>query len=779
MSNPPRPEAPRSRRRPRAGMNALVDRSKAMLSGGGRFGRDIRRRVLLPAATFTLAAVLLAFAGLYWITTRSDALSIERQTREIHDAINSSVDTVAQAQQGIAMWDEAVLELRKLAPNLDRFNANAIWLRDLFGQDAFFILDQRDRPIYAALDGRREPAARYDAFETNLRRMVDKVRGRIAAPNNRHERLPDQPVHPRTSTHTTDGAVHATGLVEVGGRPAAASVMLNLPTDETIERRAGRESLIICVQYSDDQFLADLSARNLVDGARFAKTADTANGEHALPLASDYGAPIGYIIWRPELPGTKIRWAMAPVTAVTSGIMVLMMGLIARSLFRSVGQQQQIMTELQASEAQAQHLAVHDVLTGVPNRAMFNSRLDHALARGEPATVMLLDLDRFKNVNDTLGHGAGDALIREFCDRLSAIVRGGDLVARLGGDEFAVLCCGVAGLDHVELLATRIIEAVRRPFNLSGVYMTVGVSIGVSSSGNAAANRSELMRKADVALYRAKADGRDCYRVFTPEMDEAARINGEIEAELREALETGEGLEVHYQPQVSCITGAIVGLEALVRWRHPTRGMVLPMQFIAIAEESGLICQLGEWVLRQACLASRRWPELFMAVNFSPIQFRSPGFAATVIAIVDETGADPRRVEIEVTESVLLDDDDLVRDALAAMRAHGFRIALDDFGTGYSSLSYLRRFPVDKIKIDRSFVHQPLYQSADAAAIVTAVLTLGHAMGLTVTAEGVETPEQERFLSAAGCDMMQGYLFSPAVREEEIARMMIAAERAA
>jgi EAL domain-containing protein (putative c-di-GMP-specific phosphodiesterase class I) len=279
------------------------------------------------------------------------------------------------------------------------------------------------------------------------------------------------------------------------------------------------------------------------------------------------------------------------------------------------------------------------------------------------------------------------------------------------------------------------------------------------------------VRKADVALYRAKAEGRNCFRLFRDEMDETVKLRAEIEGELHDALETGAGLAVHYQPQVDCRSGAIVGLEALVRWRHPVRGPMLPQQFIAIAEESGQICRLGEWVLRQSCRASRRWPQLFVGVNFSPVQFRTPGFADRVASIVSECGADPRQIELEVTESVLLDDNSHVRDALMSLRAQGFRVALDDFGTGYSSLSYLSRFEVDKIKIDRSFV-KPLFQDPSAVAIITAVLTLGHALGLKITAEGVETAEQRRFLAEAGCDLAQGFLFSPAVPDDQIASML-------
>jgi diguanylate cyclase (GGDEF)-like protein len=734
--------------------------------------RDIRLRVLLPVIAATLGAVLLAFAGLWWATTHGDTISVERQRRAIRGAIAAEIDTVAQSQQRVAIGDETALELRKPRPDLARFDAGAAYLHDQFRHDALYILDADDNPIYAMLNGQRRPASGYEDAQADLRRLVDKARGRIRVPSNPHERLPGLPLHPKSSTRTSDIAVHATALVEVLGRPAAASVMLNVPSSEEVERTPGREPLFISLRYLDEAFLQDLSRHHQINMPRFSRIADPGTGEQALPLTAETGGGIRYVLWRPERPGTQMMHSMAPVIAGAFGIMAFAMVLLARLLYRALRQQQTIMAELNASEAQAQHLAIHDVLTGLPNRAMFNGRLDHALARNEPATLLLLDLDRFKSVNDTLGHGAGDLLIREFGERLLGIVRGRDLVARLGGDEFGILCSGVMSTDEVATLCQRMTETVRRPFNLVGTYVSVGVSIGVSTSGNSPANRSELVRKADVALYRAKAEGRDCYRVFCPGMDASVKLHGEIETELREALETGEGLDVHYQPQVACRSGKIVGLEALARWCHPTRGIVSPQQFIAIAEESNQICKLGEWVLYEACRASRRWPELFMAVNFSPMQFRTPGFAERVISIVREIGANPAQIEVEVTESVLLDNDDLVREALAALRAHGFRVALDDFGTGYSSLSYLRRFQVDKIKIDRSFV-QPLYQDADAVAIVTAVLTLGHAMGLSVTAEGVETPEQHRFLEAAGCDLMQGFLFSPAVPEEEIAKMVM------
>jgi diguanylate cyclase (GGDEF)-like protein len=401
---------------------------------------------------------------------------------------------------------------------------------------------------------------------------------------------------------------------------------------------------------------------------------------------------------------------------------------------------------------------------------LFEDRLQVALSRRKSnVAVLMLDLDRFKNVNDTLGHPAGDDLIRQFGERLTALLRESDTVARLGGDEFALLVEGAA-VDDVRMLATRILEEVRRPFAIAGAQVHVGVSIGVALSQDAGLTSLDLVRKADIALYSAKDSGRNTYHFFSPEMDENVRRRRTIEDELREAVASGDGLCLHYQPQVSR-DGNIVGVEALLRWVHSARGSIAPSEFIPVAEETGIIVPLGEWVLKEACLASRRWPDLFVAVNLSPVQFRSPDFIGQLDMIIAETGADPQAIQLEVTERVLLDDDESVSAILATLRDKGFKIVLDDFGTGYSSLSYLRRFQVDKIKIDGSFVDH-VCEEPESATIVSAVLALGWTMGLTVAAEGVETADQCTFLEAAGCKEMQGHYFSPAVPEEEIAALL-------
>ena len=728
--------------------------------------QEFRLRVMFLVIAVMLGAGLLGTFGLYWATSRSNAISVEREILEMRSALNFAIEGLVQSQRGVAVSDESAAELRKPNPDWRWVDENmAFWLRTHFDHQQFYILNAKDVPVYAMVDGVRSEPGSYDTIQAASRRLVDIVR------------------HPSGDANAPGDITYAADVMSLLGRPAAVSVMRNTPLADAGAPASGMEPLVVSVRFLDGPFLQQLTKRNLIDSPRFSLDAQPGDGEYAFPLVAKNGLTIGSIFWQPHLPGTTVMHALGPIIGLASGLMLLIMVLLARWLLRSRHQQQTTLDELKTalielkvSEAQAQHLAFHDALTGLPNRAMFNDRLDQALAQGEQAAVLLLDLDRFKHVNDTLGHAAGDALIREFGCRIMEIMRASDLVARLGGDEFAILCVGIVSQADIETLCQRIIEVVRQPFNLIGSHVFVGVSVGVSLASATGSDRVELIRKADIALYRAKSDGRDCYRVFTASMDDTVKMRGTIEEELRGALETGEGLVVHYQPQVACVNETMVGLEALVRWQHPTRGLIPPDQFISVAEETGLICKLGEWVLQQSCAVSCRWPQLFVAVNFSPVQFRSPGFANRVMEIVRDCHADPRQIELEVTESVLLDDGNLVREALERLRAAGFRVALDDFGTGYSSLSYLRRFQVDKIKIDRSFV-QPLWQSVDAAAIVTAVLTLGHAMGLTVTAEGVETHEQQRFLEAAGCDVMQGYLFSKAVPESKIAEMVAATKR--
>ncbi len=430
-------------------------------------------------------------------------------------------------------------------------------------------------------------------------------------------------------------------------------------------------------------------------------------------------------------------------------------------------------TERRRVEARMRFMAHHDALTSLPNRLLFHQRLREALERrrrdGEGLALLCLDLDNFKNINDTLGHPAGDMLLEAAAQRLQGCVREGDVVARLGGDEFAVLRANVGQSEPAEALARRIVEVLGQPYDLDGNRAIVGVSVGIAMAATEFASADVLLKNADMALYRAKADGRGTYRFFESMMDAQIQARRAIELDLREALGRGE-LELFYQPLLHLRTGHVSGFEALLRWRHPERGMVSPAQFIPLAEELGLIVPIGEWVLATACVEAATWPEeVKVAVNLSPMQFGSRGLIEAVRQALERAGLAAQRLELEITESALLQDSEAVLATLRELRGFGLRTALDDFGTGFSSLSYLRSFPFDKIKIDQCFVRE-MTRRPDCWAIVNSVIGLADKLGMATTAEGVETEEQLAKLREAGCTEVQGFLFDPPRPAPEIRR---------
>jgi diguanylate cyclase (GGDEF)-like protein len=434
-------------------------------------------------------------------------------------------------------------------------------------------------------------------------------------------------------------------------------------------------------------------------------------------------------------------------------------------------------TERRRVEARIAHLAHHDVLTDLPNRALLRERLDKALTgmrEGDGRlSVLMLDLDRFKEVNDTLGHPIGDALLKSVTQRLRNSVRERDTIARLGGDEFAVLQRVSDPATETVALAKRLQEEITAPFDLHGHHVLIGTSIGIAVAPSDGADPDELIKNADLALYRAKSEGRGTFRFFAPEMDQRMQARRKLEHDLRSALANGE-FALHYQPLVNVERDEICGFEALLRWTHPERGNVPPSDFIPLAEETGLIVPIGEWVIRQACIDAAKWPDhLKIAVNVSPAQFKSRSFAQCVLSALAAAGITPQRLELEITESVMMQDEHAAFETLTRLHDLGVRIALDDFGTGYSSLSNLRKFPFDKIKIDRSFVSDLSSANVDALAVVRSVARLGVSLGMATTAEGVETKEQMEHVRAEGCTEMQGFYICRPSPAHEITRLIL------
>jgi diguanylate cyclase (GGDEF)-like protein len=490
-------------------------------------------------------------------------------------------------------------------------------------------------------------------------------------------------------------------------------------------------------------------------------------------VADTSGAIANRFVWTPSQPGAEIVNSVWPYIAVAVAGFALLAAFVLRYMRRTA-------VAIAAGESRLRHLAMHDPLCGLPNRIYFSERLetiiDEVSHGAATAAVFYIDLDHFKDVNDTLGHPVGDELIRSVTLRLSHALRGDDLVARLGGDEFAVV--SRTGGDRAQIMAVseRIISALCAPYAINKQNIVIGASIGIAVIDRTCGGSADVMRYADMALYRAKNEGRNRACIYDSVMDADVANRKLMEIDLRRAIETDK-IRLVYQPLVNASGEKLIGVEALCRWSDASRGEVPPSEFIPIAEHSGLIIELGEWVLRRACLDGKAWPSLSVAVNVSPLQFRRPDFVSVVERILNETGFDPKRLELEVTESTLIGNVDGAEAAMRRLKSLGVRLALDDFGTGYSSLQYLRRFPFDKLKIDRSFVHS-IEKAADAAAIVHAVVSLGRGLGMKVTAEGVETADQQLFLRAAGVHSMQGYRFGRAVPAAEISERIQAASAA-
>ncbi len=437
-------------------------------------------------------------------------------------------------------------------------------------------------------------------------------------------------------------------------------------------------------------------------------------------------------------------------------------------------------TKRRKAEARIARMASEDPLTGLPNRRVFHAALDQITPRDQAAdggeqsrefSIMFLDLDRFKVVNDTLGHRIGDLLLQAVAKRLTSSLSANETLARLGGDEFAVVVKSVESGADLEALASRLIEAVAQPYEIDGYRISSSVSIGIAIGPRDGRNADDLLMAADLALNTVKADGRGAYRFYHASMNTELNERRQIEMDLREAIERN-ALELHYQPIMDLKDNVVSGFECLARWRHPSKGMVPPAVFIPIAEDSGLILALGEWALREACRAAAQWPnDLNVSVNLSPVQFSAPNLVEVIAAILAETGLPANRLELEITERIVMDKTGSTPIMLRRLKQLGVRIALDDFGTGFSSLSYLRSFPFDKIKVDRAFISD-LGAGAEHLVIVQAVVSIARALGMTTTAEGVELPAQQEVLAALGCNEAQGYLFSAPVPLDQVAELV-------
>jgi diguanylate cyclase (GGDEF)-like protein len=711
-------------------------------------------RTALPIIGVTLIASIATAGLLLWSTLQTDRVSVARQQSLVALIVSQLQSGIAHDQESVTVWDDAVNALR--ARNMEWLDANlGSWMHTYFGHDEIYILESSGAPIYASVDGKAVEPGAYSVVQATAGPLVAELRTRLRNGD---------------TTGITERvlSIGVADLATVSGRPAVISVKPVVSDSGEIEQEPGDEYLHIVVRYLDGSFISALQRDYLLDGVRFSWADFLADGEASYPLKNQAGSAIGFFNWQPYRPGTFVLSKMAPLLLVLFGL-VLSGVILALISFR------RRTVKLMHSEVQIHHLAHHDLLTGLPNRGQLNERLDEALRKvplsGEQIAVLYLDLDRFKQVNDTFGHPAGDELLREFADRLRRLTTEADTVARLGGDEFIIMLRSVSDESQVKALCERLIETARRPFEIAQTQVFVGVSVGVAFAPKDGLDRVELIRKADVALYHAKSAGRSSYAFFGSDMDQIMAKRRGLEQDLRKALEASGQIQVHYQPLYSAETKVMTGVEALVRWSHPERGWVPPDMFIPLAEEAGMIDRLGEIVLRQACRDAAPWPIDTLAVNVSAVQLNNPAFAMKVTSTLMETQLDPRRLELEVTESALSARKSECEHNIDALRRVGVRFALDDFGTGFSSLGRLQTLDVDRIKIDRSFVRGFGTANGDEA-IVQAIVDLARATGLKTTAEGVETETQCDYLRKVGCDELQGFLLSKPLPKEGLEELL-------
>jgi len=703
-----------------------------------------RVNLVMPIGVIVAVAIVCVVVAVLTSAQRADEFSFNHEQRLIWQAIADRGERSLHVVESTAQAPQAKLNIR------DTYNPQWVeervgrWLETFFNDDVVVIVDADDRIKYASSRAGDDP--RTIDLSAELSPGVDLLRGRLSA----------MPAHslPVLAAQDPERPGRSTALIEdFAGKPAiVAGVAVGSNNDLALGNN--RAPIVFSVRYINEGMLKQIGNELQLNDLREVDEPTPPGDDRVTALTDAQGGAIVRLAWKPTRPGGQIVASVLPFIAVACAGFALLAGLVMRHMRRT---KEMIAT----GEQELRHLALHDPVCGLPNRIYFSERLESAIANvrggGQPAAVFYIDLDHFKDVNDTLGHHIGDELILNVTQRLSRIMRGDDLVARLGGDEFAIITNCASDSYSLQAIAGRIIAAVCAPYAISGHNIIIGASIGIAVIDRRAGDAGDILRYADMALYRAKNEGRNRACIYDAAMDADLSNRKLLEGDLLDAIKN-DGLRAAYQPIVNAAGDAIVGVEALARWTHPTHGEIPPSRFIPIAEHSGLIIELGEWMLRRACLDGRNWPGLSVSVNVSPLQFRRSDFVELVERILTETDFDANRLELELTESTLLGNFETAELSMLRLKAIGVRFALDDFGTGYSSLLYLRRFPFDKLKIDSSFVLS-IEKAPDAAAIVHAVVSLGRGLGMKVTAEGVETAEQHLFLRAAGVHSMQGYRF--------------------
>jgi diguanylate cyclase (GGDEF)-like protein len=722
--------------------------------------------VLVPLGLVVATAIICIVVAVLTSARRADEVAAERERQLLTRAIINHAEWSLHRLKNIVQSDNSVAarDIDQDPTSIqERFSS---WLAPLLDHSLLVVVNSAGQIVHTQLGRNQAHRGLLTAVKPALQAIVNYARDVGVSPPSGAVRLVvgDRPLRRHSIAETVF-------LQEVGGRLSVVTAVPIVSEGTAFGAGEGAPSpIVLTFRLIEPDALANIGERLQLTNLRMVEAGAASADDNVHEFFDSDHRAIARFAWTSQRPGAEILDSIVPFIVIALAGFTVLAGLVLRYMRHTA-------ETIAAGEHRLRYLALHDPLCGLPNRNFFGERLETVIAEvkrgGSSAAVFYIDLDHFKDVNDTLGHPVGDELIRNVTLRLSHTLRAGDLVARLGGDEFAVISLAASAPASLLEIADRIISKLSAPYSINGHTLVIGASIGIAVIDHRYdGDASDVMRYADMALYRAKNEGRNRACIYDSVMDADVSQRKLVEQDLREAIER-DTLKVLYQPIVNASAEKVVGVEALARWSHPTRGLIPPSDFIPIAEHSGLIIELGAHVLRRACLDAKNWPGISVAVNVSPLQFRQVDFVQVVERILAETGFDPARLELELTETTLLGNVGSAEIAMRRLKALGVRLALDDFGTGYSSLLYLRRFPFDRLKIDRSFVLS-IEKAPDAAAIVHAVVSLGRGLGMKVTAEGVETAEQHLFLRAAGVHCMQGYRFGRALEPTDIAARLAA-----
>jgi diguanylate cyclase (GGDEF)-like protein len=700
------------------------------------FSHWFARRAVPGVVCIIAVAFFVMGAFLYEMGTQIDARVARRAASTVDVALSAQREEMERVAKDYAGWGDAY---RNLHPDINLSWAYGVGnmgstLFPDYGLNFLVVINPGNATGYAVIDGKliNQPVEKMLSGGTML--LVERARD------------------------SGTESVPVSGMLMWGKSPVlATATVISTGGDPNVPTIPGPTSVLLLGYALTPDKLITAGDKYSIPDLRL-REAHHAPATAGRVLYTEDGQRGAVLEWNPERPGHALMSRIFPWLGVAALLLAALTYFFFRYAFQTGRLLEAHARDLAAAQAKAEHLALHDVTTGLPNRAMLMDHVDAEIRKERGCTALLyMDLDRFKPVNDVLGHLAGDEILAEFAKRMKSVVGDDDLVARIGGDEFAVSAC-LQGPTEAEALCRKLSEAAAQPFTVDGTDVQIGMSIGVATAPQDAHTSSDLLQRADLAMYQAKRERRGSYQFFAPEMNELVLVRQGLEIDLRRAVEAGE-FDLHFQPRYDTRTLKPVSVEALLRWNHPERGMISPAHFIPLAEEMGLIHELGAWALKHACSVIGGYEGLCVSVNISPVQFRRPGLADLVASILEETGFPPHRLELELTEGVLLENTGMAQSVLTALKGLGITLAMDDFGTGYSSLGYLQHFPFDRLKIDRAFVSQ-LTATDGSRPIVQAILAMARSLGLSVTAEGVETAEQFMLLRADQCAEVQGYFLS-------------------